>query len=614
MTFGTKSTFLFDDKPAGDLVEAGEWSWHDTPASWLDDDVKLPPGCMIVLAFNGKSAKWGTGTEHSLRLGSDKAAEPFRIDSPDAWLSAVTFLSVDADGRPANSVFPNRIVVHVENTADRRLTIKTLRLWLPPTGATHHVFEPALEWNELKKYPSDGVIAGPGRAVVVIDCKPLPLGYAVVEVVASNDGQSDVSLWGQLRVKRDVFDISGGWVASDIGGRNTLTIQEYLKTLRRMHINTGQIEEVAGYTDNPELYERFPLKRFNRLQDLRRYDTDDMLPTIHAVEFIGEPQYGGGRPIAPQEVWRLLAPYQPSRLPTSVTLSEERAWRYYAGLSDFPHYDAYRVMAPAADSWRSYDRWEGQRIRWGAPLETIGAMTRSLRELSRPRPIAYWSQGAYAGWGGRFSPRRGSPTPEELRAQAWHGLANRVTSLYWFNLSLQSLLKYPDLIDPITRVNREIRLVDNILLEGDAFEYRRAEKDGLPDWDFNSVAGPRTALLVAHDISYQPDPNENVFRFTARACDAEFQIPPWFDQPLDVFSLDADGTKEVQFTIHDGRVKIKDDIYVVGIYVITIDKALRQEIDRELSQLINLEQSLDFDPANNPSDLARLQSILAEVR
>ncbi len=80
-------------------------------------------------------------------------------------------------------------------------------------------------------------------------------------------------------------------------------------------------------------------------------------------------------------------------------------------------------------------------------------MTRSLRELSRPRPIAYWSQGAHDGWSGLWSRRRGAPTPDEFRAQAWHGLSNRITSLYWFNLSQKSLPKFPGLIDPITRVS-----------------------------------------------------------------------------------------------------------------------------------------------------------------
>ncbi len=135
------------------------------------------------------------------------------------------------------------------------------------------------------------------------------------------------------------------------------------------------------------------MKMFNRMSPLEVWDSDQWLPKIHAVEFLGEPQYGGGRPVPPQEVFDSLLPYRGSRLATSVTNSEERIWRYYAGLSDYPHYDAYRVVAPAADSWRSYDRWGEKRISWGAPLETIGDMCRSMRDISRPMPVAYWSQG-----------------------------------------------------------------------------------------------------------------------------------------------------------------------------------------------------------------------------
>ena len=204
-------------------------------------------------------------------------------------------------------------------------------------------------------------------------------------------------------------------MAERIGAGHSLHFEPYLRTLRRMHVNSGMHQEVSGYSDT-DLFERYPLKYMNRLQPFSRYDTDAVLPRVHAVEFLGEPQYGGGRPVPPQEVWKELAPYASTRMPTSVTHSEERVWRFYAGLSDYPHYDAYRVTAPSPDAWSRYDRWGDKNIRWGAPLETIGDMTRSLRDLNRPRPIAYWSQGAHAGWccyGGRG---RTSPTPDELRA------------------------------------------------------------------------------------------------------------------------------------------------------------------------------------------------------
>ncbi len=147
------------------------------------------------------------------------------------------------------------------------------------------------------------------------------------------------SLWEHLRIKTESFDISGGWIGDH------LKHEAYLQLLTRLHVNTGQIQDVAGYTDNPELYSRYPMKLFNRMWPVEQWDKDAWLPRVHAVEFLGEPQYGGGRPVAPQEVFDQLLPYRTSRLATSVTNSEERIWRYYAGLSDYPHFDAYRVVA-----------------------------------------------------------------------------------------------------------------------------------------------------------------------------------------------------------------------------------------------------------------------------
>ena len=113
-----------------------------------------------------------------------------------------------------------------------------------------------------------------------------------------------------------------------------MTYEPFLQTLTGMHLNTAHIGEIRGYTDHPELYARYPLKRFSKL-DTQRYGAWDKLKEVHAVEFLGEPQYGGGRPVPPMEVHRALLPYRNSRLATTVTHSEERIWRFYAGLSDF---------------------------------------------------------------------------------------------------------------------------------------------------------------------------------------------------------------------------------------------------------------------------------------
>ncbi len=609
VTLSRQEPILFDDKAPQDLLKSQSWSWHDTPQSWIEPSVTLPPESLTVFSINGRSAAWGIETSHAMQIGSGER-QPFALVAPAAWLSAVTFLSAAMPDHSEESLYPNQIVVHLHNADQRTLQILSCRLWLPQPGGSHHVLHRAHEFTELNMFPEDGNIVGLGKGGFVVNTPALPLTYAVVEVRVRSGDDAEYSLWSHLRIKREIFDISGGWVASDIRGRNSLTIEEYLKTLKRMHINTGQHEEVGGYTDNAELYRRYPLKRFNRLQSLERYDRDEMLPLIHAVEFLGEPQFGGGRPVAPQEVWEQLAPYQTSRLATTVTLSEERTWRYYAGLSDYPHYDAYRVIAPAADAWRNYDRWGGQQIRWGAPLETIGDMTRSLRELSRPRSIAYWSQGAHDGWGGIFSPRRGSPNADELRAQAWHGLANRITSLYWFNLSLKSIVKFPDLIEPITRVNREIRLIDEILLSGDAFEYRRLETDGKPDWDLTSIAAPHAALLATHDLDYQINPERNEFQFAPRTAKLQFTLPSWLKDSPDVFRIDADGTHDVAHAVEEGHVVLEDQIHVVGLYVVTTDKQLRSRINAKLNVLLREEGETGFDPGNNEEELTKLREFL----
>ncbi len=600
VTLSRDSNLLFDASAPAELLANREWSWHSTPHSWPAESTDLPPNALTVFALNGRRNSWGVNSRHQLQL--EKNRFEFAIDPPDTWLSAITFLGDD------NDVLPTQMFVHVANQSARPARIKSCRRWLPQPGQSVHVFHPHAELERCK-YFSDATIEPGDKGGFRVACDPLPLTYVVVQVAIVRDDGREQSLWAHLKIKTETFDMSGGWIASAINGRNSLTIEPYLKTLKRMHINCGQIGEVSGYTDNAELYRKYPFKFFSRMQPIERYDNDQVLPNVHAVEFLGEPQYGGGRPVPPQEVWDALRPYESSRLPTSVTYSEERSWRYFAGVSDYPHYDAYRVTAPSADWWRDYDRWNGQRIGWGAPLETIGDMTRSLREHHRPKPIAYWSQGAHSGWRGRS--RRSSPTPDELRSQAYHGLAHRITSLYWFNLSLKSLVTFPDLIEPITRVNRELHLLDEILLRGDAYEYRRVFVDNVGDLDVSSVVSDTTAALFAIDLSYQIDQEQRVFSFQeSKPIEVHFRLPSWLQEPVAIFRLDADGTHQVDYRHNHRKLVIRDRIHVAGIYLATIDSTLRDRLHDELTQLIAAENAVEFDPGKVETDLQTLKSYL----
>ena len=543
----------FDGHTPAELLATNEWAWHD-----LGTAVPAPEGALTVWSFNGRSSRWGAG--NSFDLEADGLAKTkVRIVASEQWISAATFLASDG------SVQPDTIVLHFANESKQELKVTSLRLWLPKAGTN---------WQVL--WPQDSLAVSatvpPADKGFIKVCVPkLPLTYAALEL-----GTSAGPLWAHLRIKREALDISGGWV------NKAATQEPYLKLLRHLHVNAGQIDHVAGYTDNPALYDRYPLKLFNRLWPLEKWDTDAWLPKIHAVEFIGEPQFGGGKPMAPQEVFDKLLPYRVSRMPTSVTLSEERTWRWYAGLSDYPHYDAYRVTAPAADAWGEYDRWDGRRIRWGAPLETIGDMCRSLRELSRPAPCAYWSQGPHDGWGGGWDGRaRRSPTPDELRSQAMHALSTRITSLYWFNLSLKSLLKFPDTWEPLTRIGREMRMLEPFLLEGDAYRFERRTRDGEPDWDLASIAAPDAAVLFANDTAYIADPAENVFKFgPPRAVEFPFALPPWLRAPKDVFRVDADGIHETKWRSTAQGVIIEDTQSRDAIYIATHSPTVRAALEQ----------------------------------
>lgn len=614
----------FDKFAPSELVSRGDWAWRDT--SW-ESGFELPPGTLRVLRWNGQSQDWGSETQHAMqyRIAGDVAEarsspsqvppsqlpqtrieqQEIRLAKPELWIESVVFHASD------NSVRPNRVSITVRNTGGQTKQLRSVQLWLPKDANRFDTLYPQGVKEDIATWTNDRSVPGGELTGFTIATKLLPLTFVAVEVDLEGDTGIREKVWGYLKVRPASFDISGGWIASNARNGSSMSNEEYLKTLTMLSVNTGQIEEVGGYSDNSELAAKYPMKRFNRLGNRERYDKEEMVSGIHAVEFLGEPQYGGGRPVPPQEVFDKLAPYASWMLPTSVTLSEERTWRYYAGLSDYPHYDAYRVIAPAADAWSRYERWDGKSIRWGAPLETIGTMTRSLRELSRPATIAYWSQGAHDGWGGVLSPRRGSPTAQELRAQAWQGLGNGIASLYWFNLSMKSLAKYPDLLEPIARIGIEIGMLKPILEEGTAYRYQRITIDGKPQWDLSSVVSSQAAMLVVNDLGYRIDEATRTFRFETRKGQWEFDLPIWLHGASKCYRIDADGVHDVQYRFESGRVVIEDNVEVVGVYVVTKDSAngvsLRDTIELTRNRLLERNRSLGFDPIANPQDLKKLQ-------
>lgn len=567
---GPAGKFKLDGREPAELLTAREWAWHDFASG-----PAIPAGAIGVREFNGATPRWGVGQQFELQ--ADTFRTTVAVDAPRRWISSVTFLASNPE-----DLQPDRVIVYVRNEADEPLAIRGLRLWLPRAPSEWQVLWPQPELAAATTVPAHDL------GYLDLRVPSLPLTYGAVEVLTEKE-----SLWTYLRIKRESFDISGGWIGKH------LAHDVYLDLLASLHIDTGQFQEVEGYTDDPLRFARHPIKSFNRMMPLEKFDTDEWLPRIHAVEFLGEPQYGGGRPVPPQEVWEAFKPYRASRLATSVTHSEERTWRFYAGLSDYPHFDAYRVVAPAADSWRDYDRWEGRAVRWGAPLETIGDLTRSLRDLNRPLPVAAWSQGPHDGWDGLFDGRRRrAPNPEELRSQALHAVSSRITSLYWFNLSLEGLLRFPDTWEPIRRLGRELRAMEPILLSGDAYIFeRRRTVEGRPDWDLASIVSPAGTLLFALDTAYVIDPEVNEFRFVEpRQVEFRFRLPPWLREPRELVRVDADGVHEVAWRTNGEQVVISGSFSGDAIFLVAGDSEAREQYFRRLEAARAKEAAHPIDP------------------
>jgi hypothetical protein len=604
LSMNGQTRVLFDGKSPADLLAAHAWAWHDTPAATPGESFALPPGALMVWTFNGRVVPFGPGSRVRIEAGPESTpwlSTEVSLDKPALWLSAVTFLGPDA------AIQPDTMVVHIANASDSSMEIRSCRLWLPQDPKSPRVLLPQPPLQRLQAFNGHVGIPAGDHGGFSVKTGPLPLTYAAVEVILGRTGGVAISVWGYLRIKPERFDISGGWVN---GEGNPVASEIFLKALKRLHVNTAHLAITPGYSDT-ELYARYPLKYFNKLMPFETYDTDEMLPRIHAVEFLGEPQYGGGHPVPPQEVWEKLHPYATTRLATTVTHSEERVWRDYAGLSDFPHYDAYRVTAPSADAWRKYERWGKQRIGWGAPLETIGDMCRSLRELNRPMPCAIWSQGPHEGWDRYGGRKRTSPTPDEIRLQAYHAVSTRITSLYWFNLSLKTLVKWRDTLEELGRIGRELRMLDEFILEGDAYGSERLTRTkGKLDWDIASVCGPRAALLFALDLDYTPDPEEKVFKFgPPRRAKWRFPLPAYLQGITDVFGIDGDGVYDVKWSHQDGAVEIREKASRVAIYIATPDTNLRSHLENKRQQLIAVETALQFDPAGNDTDFALLEQL-----
>ncbi len=618
----------FNQRPPDEWMQSGAWSWHETPANRGSDanPYELAPGAVDVLTFNAPAHEWGVGSEVQVQWTNARSgvteSTTLAIVPRTLTLSHVAFPTTDTEAEirgdvPAGiaDITPVQVVAHVVNRGHASHRLERLRVYAPdPDGQQAQGMRLVAERDASQGFRSSVQIPAKGRGWFWCQTGPLPLTHGLIELATTSAGGESHSAWAHLRLKVDRFDIGAGWL--DIPSREgvvPLARESYLKLLKRMHVNLIHCEHAAGYTDaaGPDsLSARYPLRLMSGFSDLAKFNSDTMAPRVHGVDAVGEPQMGLG----PAKTYLALKRYDSARFPTTVTLSEDAGFRHYAGLSDFPHFDAYRVTAPAADLWMKYNRWDGAKIFWGAPLEGVGEMTRTLKALSRPAPIAIWSQNVHEGWNG-IGRRRRSPTPDEIAMQAYQGLANGVSSLYWYSLQSWSLLKYRDAIDVTTRLGRQMRAMSDFYVTGDSYRHERLGTDQRPELDLSSVVGLSTAALFALDLTYDPDKQSQEFRWRGpRKIDVAFELPDYLRGPSDLFRVDADGVHDVAWKASVDGVQLRDTLDRFAVYLVVKDGAVRQEIERRLAMLQAMETSVQFDPAGSDSDFQRLLNDLGFER
>ncbi len=178
-----------------------------------------------------------------------------------------------------------------------------------------------------------------------------------------------------------------------------------------------------------------------------------------------------------------------------------------------------------------------------------------------------------------------------------HALSTRITSLYWFNLSAKSLVKFRDTWEPMMRIGREIQMLSPFYLSGDAYQFERTRNaQGKLDWDCASIVSEECALLFALDLAYVPNAGDNTFQFgEPRAFAHRYDLPHWLRQPTDVFRVDADGLHEVQWSIDGAGVQIQHEFSRDAVFVATKSTNLRTTIEarRQAAMQVEVRNKVD---------------------
>ncbi len=469
-------------------------------------------------------------------------------------------------------------------------------------------------WNESKtENITDGLITVKANDVGFGKCKlssPVIFREHLLEFNITN-GDRTYSLIYKFKPFIYDFDISVGWAGDDIEK------ESYIKAISSMHFNTVIGAYGSSYYHRDEAFRKqYPIKIFGYVESapvsdkmtvengvITFYDIDD----IHAALPFGEPQLSDSEgKHQPMRVYNKLQMYRNSPYPTNITLTHEPAFYRFAGLSDFCHYDAYRVVAPFSDAWYKYFSYAGKdkyAIYWGAPLETTGDYMRSLALMNKPNPVAAWTQGANT-WDTfpRFTKQTeymDSPNPYELRVQAYLNVANGAASLYWFNIDGEDLLYYKESSVEMRNVNREFAVIGDYLAKQIPYWYEREN-----NIDLNVNIGSDYAVMFATDLNYKISDGQYKYIGTNEEKTLRFEIPDYLCNYTELIKITKDGVFRCDSTRNGNEITVKDKVDMTALYVLGFD-GLYEKLANNYNTAVAQET---FDIYKNSSQYDELQN------
>ncbi len=591
---GVNPEVLFNGKTGQELINLNMVSYCDVPdirETATKMSTEIPAGAMDCYLLNVVDRNFyanGINLKFRDKISGKTTEKQIQIKTPDLYASRIAFNASDG------SKFPDGFYVYFNNDADKNAKIGQVKIWKAAKTYAEHSWSKSFVPEKMTWFAEQGNIPARGMNGTFVETGKLPFGEIILEFEINRNSAVE-KMYYVVKPMIINFDIGLGWDFNLLGKS-----EAYCKTMKFMHFNTVN-GDAAAFLANKEWSEKYPIKRFSKLEAEASTADEKTLKTIHGSEFFGEPQFGK-RPA--WEIYNYYTTFRNSGFPSTLTLSHEPGFFLYAGVVDFAHFDAYRVVAPHADKWGDYMKYGNKNVKWGSPLETIGDYMRTLNRISYPNPVAAWTQAMADDWGTRARKNAGNPNNLEMRIQAYEAIANGATSLYWFNMGGKTVVKNRGSLAEIQRVNREIMVVAELLSKTTPSWWQNR----FMDIDLNVLVGPDFAALFAIDLRYEVS-KSNQFESTGKRSETmTFKIPAYLQKSNAVVKVTHEGISDVKVKIVEGNAEITDTFETNGMYILYHSETqdLKELLTKRFNQILATEASYQFDPINNDADFRLL--------